>query len=132
MAIRNYKDLKVWHEAMGLAEEIYNLSKKFPKDETYGLTSQIRRAVVSIASNIAEGHSRNSTREYIQFISIAIGSLAEVETQLLLAIRLGYLTENSTKTTLQNINKLERMLRSLNRTLKEKFSSKLKHLPLIP
>ncbi len=81
---------------MDLAEIIYSLSSKFPNEERYGLTSQIRRAVVSIPSNIAEGAARKSDKEFIQFISIAMGSLSEVETQYQLSVRLGYIEESET------------------------------------
>ena len=85
--------MDVWKKSMDLVETIYTLSSEFPADERYGLSSQIRRAAVSVPSNIAEGAARKSDREFIQFISIAVGSLAEVETQYQLAIRLGFLKE---------------------------------------
>ena len=91
MQVRSYKDLIVWQKAMDLVEMVYQVTKSFPKEELYGLTSQVRRAAISIPSNIAEGHARNSTAEYKNFLSIARGSLAEVETQLLIARRLGYI-----------------------------------------
>ena len=78
--IKSYEDLIVWQKALDLAEEIYRATRQFPKDELYGLTSQMRRAAVSIASNIAEGHERNSRGEFLQFIGHARGSLAELET----------------------------------------------------
>jgi len=89
-SLRNYRDLLVWQKAMSLVEQIYALSRQFPADERFGLVSQIRRAAVSVPSNIAEGQARNSTREFVQFISHAEGSLAEVDTQLTLAGRLGF------------------------------------------
>lgn len=84
-AIKTHKDLKVWQEAMKLAKEVYRLSAGFPREEIYGLTSQMRRAGVSVPSNIAEGAARASNREFIQFLYIALGSLSEIETQWLLA-----------------------------------------------
>lgn len=90
-AIKSYRDLIVWQKAMDLVELVYQATKKFPKEELYGLTNQIRRAAVSVPSNIAEGHARNSTAEYRNFLSMARGSLAEVETQLLIAVRLKYI-----------------------------------------
>ena len=89
----NHKDLEVWKEAMGLAVEIYTVTKKFPKEELYGLTSQIQRAAVSVPSNIAEGCARKSNKETLRFLSIALGSLAEVETQLILSMHLSYVKD---------------------------------------
>jgi four helix bundle protein len=93
MATRNFKDLVAWQRAMDLVEAVYEITRQFPKDELYGLTSQIRRAAVSIPSNIAEGEGRGSPNEFVRFLSIAYGSLREVETQLLIATRLKYLEE---------------------------------------
>ncbi len=90
-APRRYDDLVAWQKAMALVEYVYVLSKRFPKEEIYGLTSQVRRAAVSIPSNIAEGHGRNGRREFVHHLSIALGSLAEVETQVQIAPRLGYI-----------------------------------------
>ena len=91
MEKKSYKELIVWQKAMVLVVEVYELTKQLPKEEQYGLYSQMRRAVVSIPSNIAEGNSRNTTREYVQFLNIALGSKAEVETQIEICKRLGYL-----------------------------------------
>ncbi|MEW6381451.1 MAG: four helix bundle protein [bacterium] len=90
MQVKSYKDLVVWQKAMDLVEMVYQATKGFPREELYGLTNQVRRAAVSVPSNIAEGHARNSTAEYRNFLSMARGSLAEVETQLLIAERLKY------------------------------------------
>jgi four helix bundle protein len=90
--IRSYKDLLVWQKAMTLVKEVYLLTAKFPADERFGLTAQMRRAAVSVPSNIAEGHARQGSKEYLQFLSHAGGSLAELETQTLLAISLNYCT----------------------------------------
>ena len=92
-AIKTHKDLDVWKESMTLAKEVYRLTTNFPKEETFGLASQMRRAAVSIPSNIAEGAARNSTKEFIQSLYIALGSLAELETQLLLARELEFVPE---------------------------------------
>ncbi|NND63840.1 MAG: four helix bundle protein [Flavobacteriaceae bacterium] len=86
----DHKDLDVWKKSMKLVELIYDFSNSFPKTETYGLTSQIRRSAISIPSNIAEGAARKSNKEFLQFISISLGSLAELETQYLLSEMLGY------------------------------------------
>jgi len=85
--VMNYQDLIVWQKAMELAEIVYVLARKLPKEELFALSDQMRRAAISIPSNIAEGHARNSTKEFIQFLSIAKGSTAEIETQLLLCVR---------------------------------------------
>ncbi|MGB5230694.1 MAG: four helix bundle protein [Desulfoprunum sp.] len=94
MSVQSYKDLIVWQKALDLVEIIYQVTKTFPKEELYGLTNQLRRAGVSIPSNIAEGHARSSTQEFHRFLSIARGSLGEVETQLIIAQRLGYLSKS--------------------------------------
>ena len=93
MAVKSFHDLIVWQKAMQLVEEVYRLTQSFPKEELYGLTNQVRRAAVSIPSNIAEGQGRNSTKEFQHFLSIARGSLYEVITQLLIAQGLKYVTE---------------------------------------
>src|SRR5215472_7891804 len=89
----SFRELQVWQRGMQIVESVYRVSGGFPKSETYGLTSQVRRAAVSVPSNIAEGHTRASTKEYLRHISVAEGSLAEVETQLELAARLNYIGE---------------------------------------
>ena len=88
--IRDYKDLIVWQKSMELVTEIYKIVKLLPKEETYALSDQMRRAAVSIPSNIAEGYSRNTDRELLQFLYIARGSKAELETQMIIAMNLGY------------------------------------------
>jgi four helix bundle protein len=95
MAIESFRDLRVWQQGMELAEHIHRLTERFPKSEQYGLISQIRRAAVSVPSNIAEGHTRESSREYLQAISVARGSLAELETQVELAFRCGYISADA-------------------------------------
>jgi four helix bundle protein len=91
MQVKSYKDLIVWQKAMDLVELVYQATKAFPREELYGLTNQLRRAAVSVPSNIAEGQARNSTAEFRHFLSIARGSLAEVDTQLHIAHRLRYI-----------------------------------------
>ncbi len=93
MAIRSYKDLTVWQKAVDLCVLVYKLTDSFPKSEVYGLTSQIRRACVAIPSNITEGQMRGHKLEYIQFLRIAYGSGGELETQLLVALKIGYLKQ---------------------------------------
>lgn len=90
----NHKDLEVWKKSMDLVETVYQLTSDFPDSEKFGLTNQIRRAVVAIPSNIAEGSGRKSDKELIQFLHIALGSLAEVETQYLISLRLKYCVQN--------------------------------------
>lgn len=90
---RTHKDLDAWKEAIQLVEDVYNITRSFPKEEMYGLTSQLRRAAVSIPSNIAEGAARSSKKEFTQFLYIALGSVSEVETQLVIAERLDYLDD---------------------------------------
>jgi four helix bundle protein len=92
--ILSYRDLRVWQSAMDLAEKVYLLTQAFPQRETYGLSSQMRRAAVSIPSNIAEGHTKESTKDYLYHLSIAQGSLAELQTQIELSGRLLYLTSD--------------------------------------
>jgi four helix bundle protein len=92
---KKYSDLIAWQKAMDLVAVVYQLTAEFPKAEVYGLTSQLRRAAVSVPSNIAEGYARSGRREFAHALSIALGSLAEVETQILIAERLGYLAADS-------------------------------------
>src|SRR6478752_8675219 len=94
-AVRSFQDLIAWQRSLDLAEHVYQATRAFPKEEIYGLTSQMRRAAVSIASNIAEGHARQTRGEYIQFLGIARGSLAELETQTILAARLDMLSNET-------------------------------------
>lgn len=118
--LKNYKELKVWQKAYHLCLEIYRLTKKFPSEETYGLSSQIRRAAVSVPSNIAEGYGRKTTPEYIQSLYIAYGSICEFETQLLLSADLGYIRAEDMKKVQQDIGEVERMLKALIKSLRER------------
>ncbi len=93
MKVKNYQELIVWQKAMDLVEDVYKSSKDFPREEMYALTSQIRRAAVSIPSNIAEGQGRRTTLDFLRHLSIAYGSLREVETQILIARRLRYVAQ---------------------------------------
>jgi len=107
MALRTYRNLEVWQKAIDLVESVYQLTKLFPSDERFGLTSQIQRAAVSIPANIAEGYGRKHKTEYRQFLSIAYGSLSELETQIIIAGNLGYL--NSTEL----LNRIETLRRKM-------------------
>lgn len=89
--VRPHYNLHAWKSAMALVKDVYNLTREFPKEEIYGLVSQMRRAAVSIPSNLAEGAARNGTREFLQFLGVAKGSLSELETQMLISADLGYL-----------------------------------------
>ncbi len=91
MTTKNYRDLEVWQKSMSLVEEVYQLTSNLPKEELFGLSNQLRRAAVSIPSNIAEGNTRGSFKDYARFLSIARGSKSEIETQLEFCLRLGYL-----------------------------------------
>ncbi len=115
--IGSYRDLIVWQKSMALAKGVYGLTQRFPAEEKFGLTSQMRRAAVSVPSNIAEGQARRGSREFIQFLSQAEGSLAELDTQLTLALELGY-AEPSQATPLANLmEEIRRMLDALRRKL---------------
>ena len=120
MSVSSYRDLRVWQAAMQLAKEVYKVSAKFPKWEMYGITSQITRAAVSIPSNIAEGHARDSRKEFLHHISIAMGSLAELETQLELATELEFVDSRTSQSVLQLADGVGKMLRGLQKTLKTK------------
>jgi four helix bundle protein len=114
---RGYKDLIVWHKAMQLVKSIYLLTRDFPSDERFGLISQMRRAAVSVASNIAEGQARHSTGEFIQVVSHAEGSVAELETQLLIAVELDFCTQEAAAPIFGLLLELRKMLNALRRKL---------------
>ncbi len=118
--IKSYRDLRVWQEAMALAEQSYRATRGFPKEEMFGLTSQIRRAAASIPANIAEGHGRENTQSFIQYLRIAQGSLKELETHLLLASRVDLAEKASTEASIQQCEALGKMLRSLIRSLQQR------------
>lgn len=120
MGIQSYRDLNVWQEAMAIAECVYLLSRLFPSSELYGLTTQMRRAAVSIAANIAEGHGRETSGAYVQFLRVSQGSLKELETHLLLAQRVGVASTEQTEPILAECDKLGRMLRGLIRAIQDK------------
>jgi four helix bundle protein len=113
MASRSFHDLVAWQKSMALVTEVYRHTQQFPPSEIYGLTSQLRRAAVSIPSNIAEGQGRLSVGEFKQFLGNAKGSSCEVETQLLIARNLGYLTNHSTKHLLEAVQEVEKILSGL-------------------
>lgn len=108
--MHNFKELKVWQESMKLARELYNVTKQFPSEEKLGMTMQIRRAIVSISSNIAEGTSRTSSREFNHFLEIALGSAFELETQLLLSLNVEYLNIQQAGALIPTVNTIQKML----------------------
>ena len=115
--IKDFKDLIVWQRAMELVVEVYQLVKKLPKEELFALSDQIRRAVISIPSNIAEGQGRSSLKEFLYFLSIARGSKAELETQLLLCVKINYLNNSDIEKALGLIKEVGKMLNSLQKSL---------------
>ena len=122
--LKSYKDLNVWQKAYELCLKIYSITAQFPKEEKYGLTSQIRRSAVSIPSNIAEGYGRKTTADYIRMLYIAYGSVCELETQILLAGDLGFIEKGQLDIRIREIAEIERMLKALIKSLENK--------PLIP
>ena len=112
-----YSDLVVWQKAMDLVTATYQITVAFPNDERFGLTSQIRRAAVSIPSNIAEGHGRKASGAYLNHISIALGSLMELETQLQIASRLDFLTQEETSSLLAKTDEIGKMLSGLRKSI---------------
>lgn len=117
MTINSFRDLRVWQAGMDLVEDVYRVTQAFPKQETYALTSQIQRAAVSVPSNIAEGHAREHTKEYLHHLSIAQASLAELETQVEIAARLNYLLPEQLQQLLERIRSLGRQLYALRNAL---------------
>ena len=115
--VTTFKDLIVWKEAMNLVEMVYLLTKNFPKEEIYGLTTQTRRAAVSIPANIAEGNGRRSRKEYLQFLSVANGSLTELETHILIAERLNLLPKEKAEQVHTQLQSVGRLLSALRKSL---------------
>ena len=115
--IKTYKDLEIWQKGMDLTILVYDLSGNLPPEERYGLNSQMRRSAVSVPSNIAEGSARNTMKEFIQFLYVSLGSLAELETQLIICLRLKYI---SSEETLKNIEEIRRKILNYIKYLKTK------------
>lgn len=120
-AFLSYRDLKVWQEAMSLAAACYELTRTFPKEEVYGMTSQIRRASASIAANIAEGHGRETTASFVHFLRTAQGSLKELETHLILATRVKLAPSDRIEPLMAQCDGVGRMLRALTRSLQQRI-----------
>ena len=119
--IRGFKDLEVWQVAMQLVRECYHLTDLFPDSERFGLTNQLRRAAVSVPSNIAEGHGRGSPKNFLNFLWIANGSLAELETQVLLAVELKFVSAVQTEHVLNLAQQVGRMLTGLRRSIESQL-----------
>jgi four helix bundle protein len=117
MTVKNYKELIVWQKSMTAVTLLYSLVKKLPKEELFALSDQMRRCAVSIPSNIAEGQQRTSGAEFLKFISYAQGSRAELETQLLICVSIGYMTEDDISELMSLLNEINKMLSALERTL---------------
>ncbi len=113
-----HKRLDVWQLSMDLVTEVYRLTEKFPAAEQYGLTAQLRRAAVSIASNIAEGAARSTKREFANFLHIAQGSMSELDTQIEIALRLGYVTADALPQLLERMQRIDKMLTGLIKSLR--------------
>ena len=123
MTVNSYEDLKVWQKSIDLTANIYQLVKTFPREELYGLTDQLKRSAVSVASNISEGCERNSTKEFLQFLSIAKGSLGELQTQLIIAVRVGFLSEQKFQEMKNLISEIGRMINGLQSKLRSKLAT---------
>ncbi len=118
--MRTHEKLEVWRKSVDFVVDIYKASENFPNDEKFGLTSQIKRASVSIPANIAEGAARTSNKEFLHFLSIAQGSASEVSTEILIAFRLGFLEENKYSDLLANLDEIGRMISGLSQHLRNK------------
>jgi four helix bundle protein len=121
--VSSYRDLKVWQLGVKLSLEVYEATRAFPSEERFGLTSQLRRCAVSVPSNIAEGNARESTKDYLRHLSIASGSLAELETQLIIASQLGFMSPLAVEKLQSMCDEESRMLRSLQQALRRKVDS---------
>jgi len=121
--IKSYRDLLVWQKGMALAKQVYSLTRTFPEDEKFGLIAQMRRAAVSVPSNIAEGQARQGRKEFVQFLSHAEGSLAELDTQLTLAVELAYCQHSEARQSAAMIVELQKMLASLRRKVVVRVAS---------
>jgi four helix bundle protein len=121
MTINSFRDLRVWQAGMDLVVLVYRLTQLFPREELYGLTSQLRRAALSVPSNIAEGHARESSKEYLNHLSIAQGSLAEIQTQIEIAMRLDLIDDTSAQQTLELATSLSRQIFALRNAIVRKI-----------
>lgn len=115
--IKSFRDLIIWQRGIYLVKEVYKETMNFPREEMYGLTNQIRRAAISIPSNVSEGHIRQHRAEFRQFLNIALGSLAELETQIIISRELNYISNEKTENLIDQMNSLSKMIRSLRKKL---------------
>jgi four helix bundle protein len=123
MSISNFRDLRAWQLGMDLTEQVYILTENFPRSEIYGLTSQIRRSAVSIPSNLAEGQGRDSTKEFLQLIAIAFGSICELETQLILSKRLKYIQHDDWQKISISLVETRKTMRGLQKFIRSRLES---------
>lgn len=121
MDVRDYRDLKVWQKGMDLAVDVYHLTQSLPDNEKYGLTSQLHRSAVSVPSNIAEGHAQGVTKPFVRHLRIANGSLAELETQLLLVKKLQFADEEIVDRCIARATEIRRMIQSLQKSLQRRI-----------
>ena len=121
---KNFRDLRVWQKSLELTKRVYELTGRFPTQEKFGLVTQLRRAAVSVPSNIAEGQARRKNREFVQFVSYAQGSVAEIETQLVLSVELGFCRAEDAALALDAVVQIKRMLTGLRRELSKNNSRK--------
>jgi len=124
MSIQSYKDLDIWKRSCAVVTTIYRPTDHFPKREMFGLTSQLRRAAISVPRNIAEGAARLYTREYIRFLSNALGSIAELETQLIVSIQLDYTTQQRIQGIMRELDEIGKMTRRLVQRLEERLATR--------
>lgn len=125
--INSFRDLRVWQAGVDLVERVYQITRTFPKHELFGLASQMQRAAVSVPSNIAEGHTREHSKEYLNHLSIAQASLAELETQMEITARLHYITPLELKETIERISSLGKQLYALRNALKRRLDTEARH-----
>ena len=122
--MHNLKELKIWNKAMDLSVEVYKATSKFPKEEVYGLTSQIKRAAISIPSNISEGAGRNSNKEFIHFLGISNGSSYELQTQLIISNKLNLISNETLESLLKPIEEIQKMTYTFQNTLQKQYLEK--------
>lgn len=116
--MKTHRDLKVWNNSISLVTKVYKITNDFPREELFGLTSQIRRSAVSIPSNIAEGAARTSKKEFLNFLSIALGSSSELETQLIISKNLNFISNDNYQVLINDLNEIQKMIHGLMNNLK--------------